>query len=119
DRAIAAVSHLPHLLAFALARAAGELIAGADAADDVAGARAGRIAGPSFASATRVAASDPRLWAEVLSENREASLAALRTFRSRLDELEALLRSNAERPLAEWLARGRAVKMATTSEAHE
>lgn len=81
DRAIAAVSHLPHAIAFALTTAAAELCGDAS-----------RVSGPSFESATRVAASDPSLWAELFTANREAVLAALSTFRTHLDALESALR---------------------------
>lgn len=64
DRAVAVASHLPHLLAFALARAA----------------RPGlvrRLAAGSFRDATRVARSDPALWAQLLDMNRREIRSAL------------------------------------------
>lgn len=62
DLLVAAVSHAPHLLAFGLHAAA----------TDAAGAAVDLIAGPSFRDATRVAASDPEFWAEVVDRNRTA-----------------------------------------------
>lgn len=62
DLLVAAVSHAPHLLAYGLHAAA----------TDAAGAAADLIAGPSFRDATRVAASDPEFWAEVVDRNRTA-----------------------------------------------
>lgn len=61
DRVVALVSHAPHLLAFALHATA--LRAPHDAL---------AVAGPSFRDATRVAASDPTFWADLLGRNREA-----------------------------------------------
>jgi len=62
DLLVAAVSHVPHLLAYGLHATAS---ASAGAAVDL-------IAGPSFRDATRVAASDPAFWAEVVDRNRTA-----------------------------------------------
>jgi prephenate dehydrogenase len=57
DRSVAATSHLPHLLAYALSATAGE---------------SPRLEGPSFKEATRVASSDPELWREICLMNRKA-----------------------------------------------
>lgn len=62
DRMVAAVSHVTHLLSYALHGVAGRL--GRDLVD--------LVAGPSFRDATRVAASDPSFWADVTHRNRDA-----------------------------------------------
>jgi prephenate dehydrogenase len=62
DRVVAAVSHVTHLLSFALHGVAGGL--GRRLVD--------RVAGPSFRDATRVAASDPSFWADVAGRNHRA-----------------------------------------------
>jgi prephenate dehydrogenase len=75
DRAMAFVSHLPQLVAWALlacARSGG------------AGAPLGRVAGPAFLDMTRIASSPRRLWREILSENRDELGRALRAFRRSL-----------------------------------
>lgn len=95
DRAIAAVSHLPHAIAFALMHTAGD---------------ASRMAGPSFESATRVAASDPALWVELFSSNREALLASLASFRAQLETLEAALSSSDSSSLHAILSSARQLK---------
>jgi prephenate dehydrogenase len=59
DRLVAAVSHVPHLVAYAVHAVATGL---GEAVVD-------RIAGPSFRDATRVAASDPAFWADVTRRN--------------------------------------------------
>ena len=92
DRAIAQVSHLPHVLAYALAGATDE--------------EARRFAGPSFESATRVAASDPETWADLLLANRAALGAALRVHRARLDEIAAALEESDRARLVAALTRG-------------
>lgn len=95
DRAIAVVSHLPHLLAFGLEATAASMLApgGETGGEDLArGAqRVTELAGPSFESATRVAVSAPELWTELFTENAAADRAALETLRGTLDELARLL----------------------------
>lgn len=66
DTVVATTSHLPHLLAWALQARAHGLGEGVVA-----------LAGPSFRDATRVAASDPGFWADLLTRNRAAVAAAL------------------------------------------
>jgi prephenate dehydrogenase len=72
DRAMAFLSHVPQIVAWALAAAAG--------ADPV-GARRRDLAGPGFRDMTRLARSPRDLWREILAENRlevRRALAALR-----------------------------------------
>ena len=82
DAAFAAVSHLPHLLAFAYFQA----IAG-----QASGAEFLRLAGPGFRDFTRIAASEPAVWRDILLANKDEVLAQAGRFRQALDELEALL----------------------------
>lgn len=79
DRIFAAVSHLPHLLAFALVAA----IAG-----DSDGARKLGYAGAGFRDFTRIAASSPVMWRDVCLANREAVGDELRRYRALLAELQ-------------------------------
>jgi prephenate dehydrogenase len=99
DRAIAAVSHLPHLVAFALVDAVARLDAGALG-----------LGGRGFADTTRIAASDPEVWRDIFATNRKALAEALGTFRAALDELERLVRSGDTRSLEASLARIREVR---------
>lgn len=71
DRAVAFLSHLPQLVSWALLDAA--------RADAVAGRRLA-VAGPGFASMTRLAASPPGLWREILGQNRRQTARALAAF---------------------------------------
>jgi prephenate dehydrogenase len=85
DRLMALVSHLPHLLAGALVnQAAGTAPEGREAL---------RSAGPSFGDLTRVAGSNPPLWADILLANREAVLEALDAYAGSLAEVGAALRA--------------------------
>jgi prephenate dehydrogenase len=61
DAAFAAVSHMPHLMAFALMHA----IVNQPMGKDFLG-----LAGPGFRDFTRIAASDPKMWRDVLLANK-------------------------------------------------
>lgn len=79
DRIFAAVSHLPHLLSFALVA---QIAAEAD------GARKLGFAGAGFRDFTRIAASSPVMWRDIALANRDALAAELRGYRALLDELQ-------------------------------
>jgi len=83
DRLMALVSHLPHVLAGALVNQAAGTAPG--------GREALRSAGPSFVDLTRVAGSNPPLWADILLANREAVAEELRAYDARLREVEDAL----------------------------
>ena len=79
DRIFAAVSHLPHVLAFALV----EMIArSADADAKFAHAGAG------FRDFTRIAASSPQMWRDVCLANRAVLISELNTYRESLAALQ-------------------------------
>jgi prephenate dehydrogenase len=85
DASYAAVSHLPHLLAFAAINA---LQAQAEAATFLS------LAGPGFRDFSRIAASDPSVWRDILLANQAQVLAQSQHFRTALDTLESAMRSN-------------------------
>ena len=88
DAAFAAVSHLPHMLAFAYFSAVVNQPAGRDFLS---------LAGPGFRDFTRIAASNPETWRDILVANREEVLKQSQLFRHALDALEHVMRSgNAE-----------------------
>jgi prephenate dehydrogenase len=88
DSAFAAVSHLPHLLAFAYFGAVLNQPAGRDLLT---------LAGPGFRDFTRIAASDPTMWRDVLMANREEVLKQSQRFRHALDAIEqVMLAGNAD-----------------------
>lgn len=82
DAGFAAVSHLPHLLAFALMNAITEQPNGADLLT---------LAGPGFRDFSRIAAGDPALWRDVLMANRVQVQEQSALFRTQLDALEHCL----------------------------
>ena len=88
DAAFAAVSHLPHLLAFAYFSAVVNQPAGKDFLS---------LAGPGFRDFTRIAASNPETWRDILVANREEVLKQSQRFRHALEALEHAMReANAE-----------------------
>jgi prephenate dehydrogenase len=84
DAAFAAVSHLPHLIAFALMNS----IAGQPQGKDFLS-----LAGPGFRDFTRIAASDPLVWRDILISNREELLAQAKIFQRNLQALELMISS--------------------------
>ena len=84
DQTFAAVSHLPHLLAFAAVHALTTHPQGADFLD---------MAGPGFRDFSRIAASDPAVWRDILSANRTEVLDQLAHFRASLALFEAAMQS--------------------------
>ncbi len=84
DAAYAAVSHLPHLIAFAVMNG----ISGQERGKDYLS-----LAGPGFRDFTRIAASDPKMWRDILVANREELLDQSRIFQQTLQALEKLISS--------------------------
>ncbi|MBP6763999.1 MAG: prephenate dehydrogenase/arogenate dehydrogenase family protein [Rubrivivax sp.] len=83
DAAFAAVSHLPHLLAFAYFSSVVNQPAGRDFLS---------LAGPGFRDFTRIAASSPEMWRDILVANREEVLKQSQRFKQALDALEHVVR---------------------------
>ena len=83
DAAFAAVSHLPHMLAFAYFNSVARQPAGRDFLS---------LAGPGFRDFTRIAASDPSVWRDILMSNREEILKQTERFRHTLDAMEHVMK---------------------------
>ena len=84
DAAFAAVSHLPHLIAFALMNA----ISGQALGNDFLS-----LAGPGFRDFSRIAAADPVMWRDIMVSNREELLAQSKIFQRSLQALELMISS--------------------------
>ena len=82
DAAYAAVSHLPHLIAFTLMNSISNQAQGADFLS---------LAGPGFRDFSRIAASDSKMWRDILIANREELLAQSKIFQQTLQSLEKLI----------------------------
>lgn len=94
DAAFAAVSHLPHLLAFSLINS----ITGQPHADTFLS-----LAGPGFRDSTRIAASDPKVWRDILLANREELLAQSSLFQQSLHRLEQAMREGNAQAIEDML----------------
>lgn len=84
DAAFAAVSHLPHLIAFALMNA----ISGQPQGKDYLS-----LAGPGFRDFTRIAAGDPKIWRDIMVSNREELLEQSKIFQRTLQAMELMISS--------------------------
>jgi prephenate dehydrogenase len=101
DRVFAAVSHLPHLLAFALVR---DLAKRPDAPLFFDFAASG------FRDFTRIAASHPEMWRDICLSNREALLKEVETYQNQLNEFSTALRQNDGAALEQGFAVARAAR---------
>lgn len=99
DHAVAAISHVPHLVASALAATAGDNLL------------ALTLAAGSFRDGTRVAASRPELVAAMCGGNAPAVAEALDTLRSRLEQAsDALAGRDPIGAIRRWAQEGHAVR---------
>jgi len=101
DAAVARTSHLPHMLAFALAATAAEH-------GDRRAVR--QLVGPGFQSATRLAASDVAMWTAIAKLNRTQVVAAMDAFSARWHALREAIDRGDEQRLGELLRTARANK---------
>lgn len=98
DRAVAAISHLPHAAACALAHQ----LAAAEARLD--------LAAGGLRDTTRVAGGDPALWIPILLENADQLIPLLSGLEASSAELRAALSARDSGKLADYLARARAFR---------
>jgi prephenate dehydrogenase len=93
DRQLAVTSHLPQVVASLLANCLARL------------APPGATLGQGARDTTRLAASEPELWTEILLMNRDELLPALRALEEPLGELERALEVGDATAVTGWLAR--------------
>ncbi|MCL2022114.1 MAG: prephenate dehydrogenase/arogenate dehydrogenase family protein [Betaproteobacteria bacterium] len=103
DRVFAAVSHLPHFLAFALVR---DLACRADA--DV----FFDFAASGFRDFTRIAASHPEMWRDICLANRDALLEEINTYQKQVEEFKVALQNRDGAALEERFAVARLARRA-------
>lgn len=96
DRAVASVSHLPHLVASALA---------ASTATDLI-----PLAASGWSDTTRVAAGDVEMWRQIICENREPILSALRSYQELLDRWTTAIQQNDPISISALLERGKVAR---------
>lgn len=101
DRIFAAVSHLPHMAAFALVD---ELAQRAD------GDTYFRFAASGFRDFTRIAGSSPEMWRDISLANREALLAELDAYLAGLQNVRAAVAAGDAGALLDIFSRARAAR---------
>lgn len=99
DDVLAATSHLPHLLAFALV----DTLAALDEKAEIFQYAAG-----GFRDFTRIASSDPKMWHDICVNNREALLKILKRFQLDLDNLGKAIDQNDSEYIMDVFARAKA-----------
>lgn len=92
DRIVARISHLPHVTAAATALSALDSCA-----------QYGELSGGGLKDTTRVASGNPDMWAEILTENREAVIAGVKDNIAQLHEILASLEAGDLEATRQWL----------------
>ena len=110
DAAFAAISHLPHLLAFALMNGL---------ADQARGQEFLGLAGPGFRDFSRIAASDPQVWRDILLANKDELLAQSRFFQQALQDFEQLITDGDTAALEQAIARASQARSAWHMTTHK
>lgn len=101
DAVFSAVSHLPHLLAYALVA---QISNSEDAATKLG------YAGGGFRDFTRIAASSPEMWRDIFAANKAAVLQDLRDYQRMLGRIERLLVTDDHATLEKVIAQAAAVR---------
>jgi prephenate dehydrogenase len=101
DAALAAVSHLPHLVAFAAVDAVRRQSQGAEFL---------ALAGPGFRDFTRIAASDPQIWRDILLANRHEVIEQSQRLRERLAVFEQAMQADDPQALETLIREASAVR---------
>jgi prephenate dehydrogenase len=108
DATFAAVSHLPHLLAFAAVNALTSQAQGEAFLE---------MAGPGFRDFSRIAASDPAVWRDILSANQSEVLIQIAHFRTALNQFENALKQGDTAALQQLIQQARDVRSTWTLQA--
>ena len=103
DRILAITSHLPHLIAYTIVGTVADL-------EDEARTEVFKYAAGGFTDFTRIAASDPTMWRDVLLGNREAVLEMLGRFTEDLVALQRAIRWGEGAALYGLFERTRAIR---------
>ena len=103
DTVLAATSHLPHILAFALMN---HLHTSAEESPE----NLLRFAGSGFRDFTRIASSSPEMWRDICIANRHALLAQMNAYQGEMDSLREILVKNDGKALEEAFSQARGVR---------
>jgi prephenate dehydrogenase len=102
DQILARASHLPQIVASALAAALAE--------EKVGGKPVAEFGAGGLRDTTRIAASSPEMWRDICLTNRDAILSALRLYRTTFDEFAAMLERGDGPGLEALFERGRRMR---------
>jgi len=102
DRILAAISHLPHMVAYALVNAVGSY----DRFEE----NILEYSAGGFRDFTRIASSDPTMWRDIAQSNREALLEMVELFEMHLAELKADIRQGDGERLYEFFHRSKKLR---------
>ncbi len=103
DRALAIVSHLPHLLAFTICGTADDL-------EEESRREVLQFAASGFRDFTRIAASDPVMWRDIFLNNREALLEMLARFTEDAQAMARAVRWGDAAYIEDRVERGRKIR---------
>ncbi len=101
DAILAATSHLPHMLAYALV----DCLAGMGEHEDIF-----RFAAGGFADFTRIASSNPHMWHDICFANRDELLTALERFQQQLQLLADAIRDADRNAVLEMFTRAKTAR---------
>lgn len=96
DQRVAQISHLTHLTASALVRAASP--------------ESLEVRGPGFRDTTRVAAGSPSMWSEIILQNSVAVQNSLSLLQNELHQLQEILKNSDSTALQEWLQKASSLR---------
>ncbi len=108
DRILAAISHLPHMLAFSLMQHIHTLSEGNPM-------EILRLAGSSLNDMTRISASSPEMWRDICLENRTALLAQIEAYQQELSVLHQMLANRDGDSLERLFSEARALRRSWTA----
>ena len=101
DRLVARCSHLPHLLASALAMRV---------LDPAHGEQQAQLCATGFRDMTRLASGSPVMWRDIVGSNRNDILAAIDEFADELGQLRGLIAGDSPEAIETWLQRARVAR---------
>ncbi len=104
DRLLAAISHVPHLIAYST-------LAAVAALEQQQGQPIMKYAGGGFRDFTRIAGADPQMWSDIFLSNREAVLETAAAFRTMAKRIESLIAAGDEAALVEQLESARRTRL--------
>ena len=103
DKAMALMSHLPHLIAYTIVGTAADLET--ETREDIL-----KYAAGGFRDFTRIAGSDPVMWRDIFLNNTGAVLDCLQRFSEDLTVLQKAIRQKDGAALQEWFTRTRKIR---------